>query len=132
MKFFRTLLATGLLGVAPWMADAAEKAIEKEVVIAASVAQAWNAWTTREGIVGFFAPDARIEPRVGGAFQVFFDPGAAPGRRGRRGPRGEASSGSSPPPRASSRASAVLSRSSSTPAPRLAARAPTTCGTWLC
>src|SRR4028118_1525843 len=82
MKFFRTLLATGLLGVAPWMADAAEKAIEKEVLIAASVAQAWNAWTTREGIVGFFAPDARIEPRVGGAFQIFFDPGAAPGSKG--------------------------------------------------
>jgi uncharacterized protein YndB with AHSA1/START domain len=82
MKFFRTLLATWLLGVAPWMAHAAEKAIEKEVVIAASLAQAWNAWTTREGIVGFFAPDARIEPRAGGAFQIFFDPGAAPGNKG--------------------------------------------------
>ena len=36
------------------------------VVVAASPKQAWDAWTTREGIVSFFAPDARIEPRVGG------------------------------------------------------------------
>ncbi|HZF78664.1 MAG TPA: SRPBCC domain-containing protein [Rubrivivax sp.] len=82
MKFFRMLLATWLLGIAPLMAQAAEKAIDKEVVIAAPLAQAWSAWTTREGIVGFFAPDARIEPRPGGAFQIFFDPGAAPGNKG--------------------------------------------------
>ncbi len=46
---------------------AAERAIVKEVVVAASPQQAWDAWTTREGIVGFFAPDARIEPRSPGA-----------------------------------------------------------------
>lgn len=61
---------------------AAERAIEKEVVIKATLDEAWASWTTREGIVGFFAPDARIEPRVGGAFSIHMDPGAQPGMKG--------------------------------------------------
>jgi uncharacterized protein YndB with AHSA1/START domain len=68
---------------AAWLpAMAAERAIEKEVVIKATLDEAWASWTTREGIVGFFAPDARIEPRVGGAFHIHIDPGAAPGMKG--------------------------------------------------
>ena len=61
---------------------AAERAIEKSVVIAATLDQAWDAWTTRDGITSFFAPDARVEARVGGPFQVYMDPGAAPGHKG--------------------------------------------------
>ena len=61
---------------------AAERAIEKSVEVAASLDEAWAAWTTRDGIVSFFAPDARIEPRVGGAFEIYIDPGAAPGSKG--------------------------------------------------
>jgi uncharacterized protein YndB with AHSA1/START domain len=52
----------------------AERAIDKEVVVNATLEQAWQAWTTREGIVSFFAPDAKIEARVGGAFHIHFDP----------------------------------------------------------
>jgi uncharacterized protein YndB with AHSA1/START domain len=66
----------------PQCALAAERAIDKEVVIAASLGQAWEAWTTREGITSFFAPDARIEAKVGGAFQIHFDPGAPAGAKG--------------------------------------------------
>jgi uncharacterized protein YndB with AHSA1/START domain len=62
--------------------QAAERAIEKEVVVAATPEQAWEAWTTRAGITSFFAPDARIDARPDGAFEVWFDPGAAPGARG--------------------------------------------------
>jgi uncharacterized protein YndB with AHSA1/START domain len=66
-----------------WMsAHAAERAIDKSIEIAASLDQAWDAWTTREGITSFFAPEAEIEPRVGGAFHVHFDPGAPPGSKG--------------------------------------------------
>ena len=61
---------------------AAEKAINKEVLVNASIEQAWQAWTTREGIVSFFAPDAHIEARVGGAFHIHIDPGAASGAKG--------------------------------------------------
>ncbi len=63
-------------------AGAAERALDKEVVIAATLDEAWAAWTTREGIVSFFAPDAKVEPRVGGAFHIYIDPLAEPGMKG--------------------------------------------------
>lgn len=63
-------------------AAATERVVEKSVDVAASLDQTWDAWTTREGIVAFMAPDARIEPRVGGAFQIHFDPTAPEGSRG--------------------------------------------------
>jgi uncharacterized protein YndB with AHSA1/START domain len=65
-----------------WAALAAERAIDKEVVVNATLDQAWAAWTTREGIVSFFAPDAVVEPRVGGAFHIHIDPGAPAGSKG--------------------------------------------------
>ena len=68
----------GLLG----SAQAAERALDKEVVVKATLDEAWQAWTTREGIISFFAPDARIEPRVGGAFHIYINPGAEPGMKG--------------------------------------------------
>jgi uncharacterized protein YndB with AHSA1/START domain len=70
-----------ILAAAP-LTHAAERAIEKSIEINATIDQAWDAWTTREGIVGFFAPDARIEPRVGGAFEIYFDPTAPLGSKG--------------------------------------------------
>jgi uncharacterized protein YndB with AHSA1/START domain len=73
--------ACALLGATVGV-GAAERAIDKEVVIAATLDQAWDAWTTREGVVSFFAPDARIEPRPGGAFQIHFNPLAEPGMKG--------------------------------------------------
>ncbi len=59
-----------------------ERAITKDIVVDATLDQAWDAWTTREGITSFFAPDARIEPRVGGAFHIHFDPMAPDGLKG--------------------------------------------------
>ena len=61
---------------------AAERAIDKQIEVPASLAQAWDAWTTREGITSFFAPDAKVEARAGGAFEIYFDPAAAPGSKG--------------------------------------------------
>ncbi len=77
----RVVLALWLAAVPLW-ALAAERALDKEVLVNAPLAQARAAWTTREGIVSFFAPDARVEPRVGSAFQVYMDSGIAPGSRG--------------------------------------------------
>ena len=71
-----------VLSVLALAAYAAERAIDREVVVNATLDQAWEAWTTREGIVSFFAPDARIEPRVGGAFHIYIDPGAPAGTKG--------------------------------------------------
>ena len=62
--------------------QAAERSLDKEVIIKATLDQAWASWTTREGITSFFAPDAEIDPRVGGAFHIFIDPLAEPGMKG--------------------------------------------------
>lgn len=61
---------------------AAERTIEKQIVVDADVDRVWDAWTTREGIVSFFAPDAQIDARVGGAFHIHVNPLAAPGMKG--------------------------------------------------
>jgi uncharacterized protein YndB with AHSA1/START domain len=76
------LLALLALGMPAAHAEVAERTIHKEVLIDATLDQAWAAWTTREGIISFLAPDAQIEPRVGGAFQIHFDPLAEPGLKG--------------------------------------------------
>lgn len=62
--------------------SASERALEKQVVIDASVDQVWDAWTTRAGIQSFFAPDAEIDARVDGAFHIFINPYAEPGAKG--------------------------------------------------
>ena len=80
MKTIVVLL--GLLAAALTPAQAAERAIDKSVEIAATLDQAWDAWTTRAGITSFFAPDAVIDARVGGAFSIHIDPGAPAGSRG--------------------------------------------------
>jgi uncharacterized protein YndB with AHSA1/START domain len=77
----RAGLGLAMLAGVP-VALAAERAIDKEVVLKASLDQAWRAWTTRDGITSFFAPDAVIEPRVGGAFHIHMDPGAPAGAKG--------------------------------------------------
>lgn len=79
-------LAAGLLSAAllamPLAAQPAERALDKQVVLNATPEQVWAAWTTREGITSFFAPDAEIDARVGGAFHIHMDPLAEPGSRG--------------------------------------------------
>jgi uncharacterized protein YndB with AHSA1/START domain len=75
-----------VLGLALWLhlptAHAAERAIDKSIDIPATLDEAWAAWTTREGITSFFAPDAEIDARVGGAFHIHIDPGAPAGSKG--------------------------------------------------
>ena len=77
-----TLLAALVLSACLPAARAAERAIDKSIEVPASLDDAWAAWTTREGIVSFFAPDAVIDPRVGGAFHIHIDPTAPPGSKG--------------------------------------------------
>ena len=77
----RAMLLAGLAAGGA-VAHAAERALEKEVVVAAPVDAVWAAWTTREGIVSFFAPDAQVDARVGGAFHIHFDPTAPAGLKG--------------------------------------------------
>ncbi len=59
-----------------------ERAITETITVKANVNDVWNAWTTSEGIKTFFAPDAKVEARAGGPFEIYIDPMAAPGMKG--------------------------------------------------
>lgn len=48
--------------------------ISLEIEIISPLGSIWHAWTTSEAITGWFPPEANIEPRLGGAFEFFFDP----------------------------------------------------------
>ena len=76
-----------LLLVLPALADAEERMIHKEVVVAAPVAEAFRAWTTKEGLESFFAPEAVVDPRPDGAFDIHMNPFAEPGMKGADGMR---------------------------------------------
>jgi len=62
-----------------------DKRIEKEVVVKATLAEVWHAWTTEEGVRTFFAPAAKVELRIGGAYEMYFVPDAPAGQRGGEG-----------------------------------------------
>jgi len=59
-----------------------ERAIRKETIVRATPAQVWDAWTTSAGIQSFFAPEAVVDARPDGAFDLHFDPYAKPGLKG--------------------------------------------------
>ena len=80
-------LRHGFLGAALFFLSACtsaptERSIDEKVTVKASVEEVWKAWTTSEGIKTFFAPDANVDLRVDGAFQILINPLAEPGMRG--------------------------------------------------
>lgn len=80
-------LASLAMALAMGPAHADERALHKEVVVDAAVADVWNAWTTTEGVKTFFAPDAHVEARPDGAFEMYMNPFAEPGMKGADGMR---------------------------------------------
>ena len=61
------------------------RVIQKEVILPASLAEVWDAWTTVPGVTTFFAPKAKVELTIGGAYEMYFDPDAPPGSQGSEG-----------------------------------------------
>ncbi len=64
---------------------AMDKVIKKTAIVNAPVDSVWNAWITNEGAKTFFASDCKIEARVGGAYELYFDTEAENGSRGSEG-----------------------------------------------
>lgn len=62
-----------------------DRAIRLEIVVNAPLDKVWRAWTTRDGIKSFFAPDCEIDLRVLGKYDILFAPSAAAGLRGAEG-----------------------------------------------
>lgn len=67
------------------VAENLNRVIRGEVVVEADLDAVWDAWTTEDGIASFFAPACNIDLRVGGRYEILFDPGAEPGNRGAEG-----------------------------------------------
>ena len=92
MKTLATACLAAAFFLAP-IAHAEERALHKEVIVKAPIADVWNAWTTTEGIKTFFAPDAHVEARPDGPFEIYINPVCRAGDEGRRrheGPGGAA------------------------------------------
>lgn len=62
-----------------------ERFIVKSATVAGAMDDVWKAWTTVEGVTSFFAPQARVDARPGGAYEIVFEPAAPPGERGSEG-----------------------------------------------
>lgn len=63
------------------------RSIIKEITISGGLDEVWNAWTTKEGVQSFFAPECRVERKLFGLYEIFFNPEAEPGKRGAEGNR---------------------------------------------
>ena len=77
-----------LLAMAAWTGvSASDRILRAELELPAPVPEVWKLWTTEEGLTSFFAPGARIEAKVDGLYEIYFNPKAEPGMRGADGMR---------------------------------------------
>ena len=62
------------------------RSLVKETDVAASPMDVWSAWTSNEGMAGWWgAPETNIELRIGGPFEILFDMEQPEGLRGSEG-----------------------------------------------
>ncbi len=64
-----------------------EQQITEQVIVNAPRSAVWRAFTTADGARTFFAPDAHIELKLNGAYEIYFVPKAKKGQRGSEGCR---------------------------------------------
>ena len=77
------LAACGGLGCNPALAQIPEeRRVVKEVVVKATPEAVFKAWSTSDGVASFFAPEANIQARPDGLFEVYMNPYAQPGMKG--------------------------------------------------
>ena len=62
-----------------------EKIINGNVICDGSIEDVWQAWTTEEGAMTFFAPACKINLQIGGAYEMYFNPDGESGQRGGEG-----------------------------------------------
>jgi uncharacterized protein YndB with AHSA1/START domain len=55
-----------------------DRTVVVEATLDAAPRKVFEAWTTPEGLESFFAPRAVVEPRLGGAYTIVFDPEGDP------------------------------------------------------
>lgn len=61
------------------------RSIEYSCIVEANLAEVWEAWTTNEGVQTFFAPQSKVELKIGGDYELYFQPESKEGQRGSEG-----------------------------------------------
>jgi len=69
------------------MLNPEERSVDLEIVVPAPVEAVWEACASARGVTTFFAPQASVELRVDGPYEMYFNPYAAPGVKGGEGCR---------------------------------------------
>ena len=87
VNFFRLGTFLLILLMVPLASKADERAIDEKITVKANVDDLWKAWTTTEGVKTFFAPDANVQLRVDGPFEIYMNPFAESGMKGADGMR---------------------------------------------
>ncbi len=62
-----------------------DRTVHGEIDLPVPIDTAWDAWTTPKGIRSFFAPECNVDIRIGGLYEIYFDPEAPAGQRGAEG-----------------------------------------------
>ena len=62
-----------------------DKIITKQVIVDVPIKEVWRKWTTEEGLKTFLVKDCEVELKIGGAFEMYFNPDAPPGSQGSEG-----------------------------------------------
>lgn len=83
----RRFATAGLAVLLASAVDAEDRVLRAQLALDVPLADVWQAWTTEEGVKSFFAPGCRIEPKVDGLYEIYFNPAAETGRRGADGMR---------------------------------------------
>jgi uncharacterized protein YndB with AHSA1/START domain len=81
------LVALFIISPSITCADQDERYIHVEIVVNGNIEEVFKAWTTEDGVKSFFAPECNIEPKVDGAYNIYFFPSEEPGKRGAEGMR---------------------------------------------
>jgi len=67
------------------MEKMSDKQIRKTKIVNCPGHNAWQKWTTHDGLITFFGNDNKIELRLGGPFEIYFLLDNPPGLRGSEG-----------------------------------------------
>jgi len=65
-----------------YAAAVTDRVLHKEVTVPGTLSDIWQTWTTDDGLRSFFSPNAHIELRVGGPFEILFSMDSPVGERG--------------------------------------------------
>jgi len=65
-----------------YVSDVSERILHKEKTVPGTAEEVWSIWTTTAGVNSFLSPEAKVEFRIGGPFEIYFNTEAPDGEKG--------------------------------------------------